>query len=416
MTATTTQGFVGVIGRNESFNVSNRFVPNNINALDGNDLISAFDGADLLVGGLGRDFMLGFAGDDTIHGDRFWNDEATDVNIALTAAGDAILGMSGADTIFAGGGNNFVSGGEGNDYVMGGSGNELLQGDGGNDAVYGGAGNDVLVGGTHNSADNTTFLNSNIGSITINFDGETDAAVTSFQLHAFDLAATEIALTNTGNDYLDGGLGDDLLFGGDGADTMVGGLGNDSFAVDDAGDIVTEREYEGIDEVYLSITRSLDSYVEHATMVDTAEGVLGNALANRITGNASGNWLNGAEGSDTIVGGLGADRLIGGSGDDGFIYNAVNEGGDQLLDFSSSEDTLYFRASAFGLPTGQLDGSRFASSIADGAPNSTVRFFYEEDTRTLRYDADGIDSAYAPVVIATLQEGASFSVSDVVLI
>ena len=158
------------------------------------------------------------------------------------------------------------------------------------------------------------------------------------------------------------------------------------------------------------------SYVENVTLTNATEGVLGNALANRLNGNNAANYLAGAEGNDTITGGLNADRLIGGTGSDFYVYNAVNEGNDRVLDFSSSDDTFHFKATAFGgLPAGQLDGSRFQSSNGDTAANSTIRFFYEEDTRILRYDADGIDNASMPVIIATLQEGASFSVSDIVL-
>ena len=217
------------------------------------------------------------------------------------------------------------------------------------------------------------------------------------QWFASNYASVDLALTGTGNDYLDGGLGDDRLYGGDGADTMIGGLGNDTYTVDSASDLVIEQEAQGTDEVYLDITLSLHSYVENVTLTNSTEGVLGNALANRINGNASANYLAGAEGNDTITGGTGADRLIGGTGADIYVYNAVNEGSDRVLDFSSSDDTFHFRASAFGgLPTGQLDSSRFSSSNGDTAPNSTVRFFYEEDTRILRYDADGIDSATMP--------------------
>ena len=198
---------------------------------------------------------------------------------------------------------------------------------------------------------------------------------------------------------------------------MIGGLGDDSYTVDSAADIVLEREAEGTDEVYLEVTLSLALLCRERDADQRTEGVLGNALANRIIGNNAANYLAGAEGNDTITGGLNADRLIGGTGSDFYVYNAVNEGNDRVLDFSSSDDTFHFRATTFGgLPAGQLDGSRFQSSNGDTAANSTIRFFYEEDTRILRYDADGIDNASAPVIIATLQEGASFSVSDIVLI
>jgi Ca2+-binding RTX toxin-like protein len=415
MSAIVTEGYVGAAGCNEVFDLVVTIVPKNVNAMDGNDVIFSSDENDVLVGGLGRDFISGNTGDDAIYGDQFWNDETTNAQGAVAAEADLILGGAGADTIFAGGGNNYVHGGAGADYIMGGSGHELLQGGAGNDTVLGGAGNDTLVGGTMNATDNAAFATANIGTITTNFSGLNGTPGNTDWVAANFVAG--VALINTGNDYLEGGLGDDRLYGGDGNDTMVGGQGNDSYTVDSAGDIVIEREVEGIDEVYLDVTLSLHSYVENVTLTNATEGVLGNALANRITGNASANYLAGAEGNDSITGGLGADRLIGGSGNDTFVYNAANEGGDRVLDFSSSDDTFHFRASAFGgLPTGQLDASRFASGIADGAPNSLVRFFYEEDTRILRYDADGIDSAYSPVIIATLQEGATLSIADILLI
>jgi Ca2+-binding RTX toxin-like protein len=415
MTAITTTGYVGVAGRNEFFNVFAD--PTNINALDGQDTIFASTAVDVVFGGLGSDLILTYQGNDTIYGDQFWNDETTNANVSLAAAADAIVGLAGADTIFAGGGNNFVNGGSDDDYVMGGSGHELLEGGSGNDQVYGAAGDDTLVGGTHGAAEIIAFITNNIGGFTTNYNGLNDGVSNTSWTVSDWASLVDLAPTGTGNDYLDGGLGDDKLYGGDGNDTMVGGLGNDTYTVDSASDLIIEREGEGIDEVYLDITLSLHSYVENVTLTNNTEGVLGNALANRINGNASANYLAGAEGNDTITGGLGVDRLIGGSGNDTFFYNAPSEGGDRVLDFSSSDDTFQFRASAFGgLPAGQLAADRFASSIADGAPNSFVRFFYEEDTRILRYDADGIDSAYAPVVIATLQEGAIFSVSDIVLV
>ncbi len=232
------------------------------------------------------------------------------------------------------------------------------------------------------------------------------------------LGGNDILNGGDGNDRLEGGAGNDIHHGGRGADTMIGGAGHDSYIVDSASDVVTEGSGEGIDEVYLdNVTMSLFSYVENVTLTNATDGVVGNALDNRISGNAVANYLAGAEGNDTITGGLGADRLVGGSGRDAYVYNAVNEGGDRVLDFSSSDDGFHFKASVFGgLPTGALGSGRFQSSNGDTAATSSVRFFYEEDTRILRYDADGIDSAHAPVTIATLQPGASVSNDDIWMI
>ena len=249
MTTIATAGYVGIAGRNEYF-FARANVPTYIDA--GTERrITAFDSADLLIGGLGRDAILGYGGNDTIHGDRFWNDETTNVRQRLLRGRCNSLGTEGSDTIFAGGGNNFVNGGSDADYIMGGNGNELLQGGSGNDSVHGGAGDDTLVGGTTSTGDNAAFLTGNIGNFTTIFNGINDGALNR-QLGCCKLCSgVDLALTSTGNDYLDGGLGNDRLYGGDGNDTMIGGLGDDSYTVDSAADVVLEREAEGTDEVYL---------------------------------------------------------------------------------------------------------------------------------------------------------------------
>ena len=55
------------------------------------------------------------------------------------------------------------------------------------------------------------------------------------------LAGNDKLIGNAGNDTLDGGAGNDTLDGGAGADTLTGGLGDDTYAVDNAGDGVTEN-------------------------------------------------------------------------------------------------------------------------------------------------------------------------------
>ena len=214
MTTIPAGAYVGVAGRNEYF-FTPTDVPNYVNGLDGNDAAIGWGQVDTLYGGLGRDLIYGDAANDSIFGDQFWNDETTNVNPLLAAEADLIRGGNGADTIFAGGGNNYVNGGADNDYVMGGSGNELLQGGSGNDSVYGAAGNDTLVGGTRSASDNAAFLTSNIGDFTTDYDGLNDSAF-NFSITVSSYAASELTLTSTGNDYLDGGLGDDRLYGGDG--------------------------------------------------------------------------------------------------------------------------------------------------------------------------------------------------------
>ena len=60
-----------------------------------------------------------------------------------------------------------------------------------------------------------------------------------------------------GTDVLKGFGGTDILDGGKLADTMWGGTGDDVYAVDNAGDVVTEFAGEGSDTVWASIDYTL---------------------------------------------------------------------------------------------------------------------------------------------------------------
>ncbi len=123
------------------------------------------------------------------------------------------------------------------------------------------------------------------------------------------------------NDKLIGGSGNDKLDGGAGVDKLIGGLGNDTYTVDNAGDVVTEYENEGIDKVNSSVTFTLDDNLENLALTGTtAIDGTGNSLNNSITGNAQANTLRGLEGNDFLNGGLGNDTLDGGNGIDTVTY------------------------------------------------------------------------------------------------
>lgn len=84
-----------------------------------------------------------------------------------------------------------------------------------------------------------------------------------------------------GNDILNGGKGDDTLVGGEGFDVLIGGSGKDRL------------------------------------------------------------W--GGQGNDYLIGGEGEDRLSGGKGRDRFVYNSLKEGGDTIVDFDPTQDTIDLR-------------------------------------------------------------------------
>lgn len=136
----------------------------------------------------------------------------------------------------------------------------------------------------------------------------------------------------SGNDTLIGVAGNDSLDGGIGADQLIGGLGNDRYTVDDLGDVVVERDGEGIDTVRASTSFTLSAHVEHLTLTGLLDiDGAGNGLNNRLTGNIGRNLLDGGDGNDTINGGANVDTLRGGAGDD--IY-FVDETADQVIEFA----------------------------------------------------------------------------------
>jgi len=145
--------------------------------------------------------------------------------------------------------------------------------------------------------------------------------------YSFNLQLEEISRET--NQILNGGPGNDIINGGTGADTMIGGLGNDTYVVDHAGDMVTEKENQGIDNVQSSVSFSLGDYLENLTLTGSeAINATGNTAANTLTGNSSNNTLNGGAGVDILTGlssidttlGRGTvDTLTGGTENDTFI-------------------------------------------------------------------------------------------------
>lgn len=119
---------------------------------------------------------------------------------------------------------------------------------------------------------------------------------------------------------LSGGDGDDMLDGGIGDDTLIGGNGNDTYAVDSAGDVISETASAGIDTIRTGLSLySLASLInlENLTYIGTG--------AFTGTGNGASNTLAGGGGDDTLDGGLGNDTLIGGLGNDTYIVDSAGD-------------------------------------------------------------------------------------------
>jgi Ca2+-binding RTX toxin-like protein len=272
-------------------------------ALASLSLLTAGASAMLSPVDLNLEVLKGTIADDTIYGDRGAN-QIDGLSGADTVYGregdDAISGGSGNDSLYGEAGNDRMVGGDGDDLLDGGDGDDDLAGDAGNDRLSGGAGADTLRGG----------------------------------------AGDDILAGGAGQDFLDGGAGADNLDGGAGADRMVGGTGDDVYAVDDAGDTVTELSGEGHDLVRSSVSFTLAENVEdlELTGYDSIDGH-GNALDNALVGNSGSNRLEGFDGNDVLDGGYGDDILVGGRGNDTYrvdssadvVIEASGEGYDIVI-------------------------------------------------------------------------------------
>jgi Ca2+-binding RTX toxin-like protein len=340
----------------------------------------------------------------------------------LTLTGTAAL--SGTGNVL----NNVITGNMGDNLLRGEAGNDWLDGKAGADVMHGGAGNDSYT--VDNVADQAVEESAPGmdagGSDTVN-------AAVSYRLGGFvehltlvgtlNIEGTGNALANTitGNsaaNALRGEGGNDRLIGGLGSDTMYGGEGNDSYAVDNAGDVASERlstggDAGGIDSVASSVSFTVDDFIENLTLTGTAaiDGT-GNGLANQLTGNAAANTLRGGGGNDVLSGGsgddwlygdAGLDQLTGGLGADRFVLGGPSGASkDRVADFNAAQgDKLVFSGAEYGLPAGALDASRFSGTGVATSPAGTGQFVYSAATKSLLWDADG-SGAGAAVGIATL--------------
>jgi Ca2+-binding RTX toxin-like protein len=259
-----------------------------------------------------------------------------------------------------------------------------------------------------------------------------------------------------GKDALNGGDGDDTLIGGDGndnlnggtgADSLTGGDGNDTYTVDNGGDTVDEAGTTGIDTVRSSINFILGTNLENLVLTETdnIDGT-GNELNNNIKGNSGNNTLNGGDGNDnlnggdgadtltggdgndnlngsdgidTLIGGLGNDTLTGGVGNDIFRFNDQSEGIDTIQDFTVGEDKIRISASGFSnaLSIGTLASSAFLSGAGITMASDTFqRLIYNSTNGALFFDADGSNTGFSAIQIATLSGVPALTAASIAVI
>ena len=317
---------------------------NNINAGDGDDLVSLSGGTvSRLLGGAGVDTLAvhvltmnrfgaangfeKFSGNFSIEGTA--GADSLDFSMLAAAAprfnngGISVNGLAGAD---------LIKGTANRDSLNGGTENDVLWGEGENDTIDGGAGDDVLHGG-----DGDDWMSDGQGANTMSGGAGKDT------LRGGTLA-----------DTLDGGDGDDVIEGGTGANVIRGGAGNDY--VQDFGKGSSIDGGDGDDVIRTGGHEATKVSVHGGAGVDTLDIVAG-AFWNRIVASEMGfekiifsGGLTGTDGNDylnfsgfervsgyaTVQGAAGDDVVIGSNADDTLTGHAGND----LLEGGEGDDRL----------------------------------------------------------------------------
>jgi Ca2+-binding RTX toxin-like protein len=184
---------------------------------------------------------------------------------------------------------------------------------------------------------------------------------------------------------------------------------------------------------YLGVLADMNGQVAESNETNNASNVVpiivGSSSANTLngtTGNdtmfglAGNHTISGGAGNDVLVGGVGNDTLTGGAGLDQFVFNATNEGLDQIKDFSAG-DLVDFSHSGFGnglavggAIIGVLDPSHFIAN-ATGPTNALQEFWFNTSTHTLYFDANG-SGVGGQIAIAHLQTNYLLHNTDIHLV
>ena len=390
--------------------------PDTLRGLSGNDRYRVYNQDDLVIetanGGTDRiytsvDYQLAHSTEI-----EWLTTHASSSTSDLRLTGNAL-----SQTINGNAGDNYISAG-------GKGGADVLRGLGGNDVyrVYNpadtiieasGAGYDRVIASTDFGLDQGVSVewlttNSSRGTASIDLTGNEQA---------------QLIYGNAGNNYLSSG--------GKGQGDILRGLGgNDKYRVYNPDDVVVETSGGGNDRVYSSIDYVLasDAHVEQLTTNSSSRTssidltgnnqsqlIAGNAGNNILTGKGGADTLKGLSGNDTLIGGSGNDTHTGGSGADTFIFNSNLEGVDQILDFTSGEDTLRLLSDGFNseLPTGNLSPTDFVNGTNPTANHGQL--LYNQSTGQLAWDADGTGGQSADIFVE-LQDGALLTYDDFLIV
>ncbi|MET0313071.1 MAG: calcium-binding protein [Hansschlegelia sp.] len=390
-----------------------------VSGVDGDDVVLGTDDPDRLNGGIGADTIDGFLGADTLKGgvgadllrggednDTYNVDDVGDVVQELAGQGYDIVVTSSRYALAADQEIEVLRVGSGVDASTGIrlTGNEfdnLLMGHAGKNVLDGGLGADTMQGGWGDD----TYRVDDIGDIVSEGHGRGfDQVITSvdyaltpgqeIEVLQVGSGTPDADLMLVGNEYANriiGNAGANLIDGGGGADTMEGGRGDDEYAVDNAGDVVSEVADRGTDAVLTSVSYTLGARqsIEYLTVAEQAY-----CADIDLTGNALSNAIIGGDGDNVLDGGGGIDLLAGGYGCDTFLFRGASATSDALIaDFYQGEDVIALDHRGFaGLTAVGPDNFK---DIATGTVDADDRILFDSSNGSLMFDADGSGSTAA---------------------
>ncbi|CAN5525808.1 hypothetical protein BH10PSE7_BH10PSE7_02320 [soil metagenome] len=246
--------------------------------------------------------------------------------------------------------------------------------------------------------------------------------------NAFLTGDVQALINLLGDMRVTGNIGDDTLVSGNGDDTFVGGKGADFMGGTNGTDTVDYSAASSRVVANLATGGTIgdakgDTYgsIEVLKGSKFADQLTGNTKINTLIGNDGNDVLKGGAGRDTLVGGAGADKITGGGahdvltgglGGDQFIYNKLNEGGDEVTTFDS-KDTIQIKMSAIGVEAGDI--LNFVASTSPAANNNAPVFLYDTDDKTLVFDSNGSDAGGRHAILTISGGGAIHGFDDIIL-
>jgi serralysin len=324
------------------------------------------------------------------------------VNIENVNAGngnDVITGDYGANALDGGGGNDVINGGGGADTLIGGDGNDTLEGGYVTDSIDGGDGDDlirVLDGEYYDSVDG------GIGNDTLDHSASTysgeifdfstgvmtgshynGGSATVINVETYLDGSGDNTIHSDGSGFFGGGGGNDTIVAGNGtAETLDGGLGIDLLDL-------TYGGFTYVIDLATGVTNfSGESFINFENLIS---GV-GN---DSITGSSADNMLNGGAGDDTILGASGTDTIYGGDGNDDLNGGLFK---DDLFG-EAGDDTFRVTSGDFG---DNVDGGSGSDTLnLSGWTNSSIAWMVDLAAGTYEFlpNSYGVNGEYTAISI-----------------